>query len=131
MSELFSRPTVIVGMSPPSVNGDPPAQAVERGAGRLRLHVGMETTVALRAAHRTRETPGPVPWSVAGRPCAGHPFGPIGVTRPEPAQRIPDVRGISPPQHRTDVGRLVTGARVRRHDPQTRAPGQGPYGCER
>src|ERR1700730_16759140 len=36
---------------------------------------------------------------------------------PEPGQRIPDVRGISPPQHRTDVGRLVTGTRVRPRRP--------------
>ena len=27
---------------------------------------------------------------------------------PEPGQRIPDVRGISPPQYRTDDGRLAT-----------------------
>jgi hypothetical protein len=42
---------------------------------------------------------------------------------PEPGQRIPDVRSISPPQQRTDVGRLVTGSRVRPGRPAD--PGQG------
>src|SRR6266513_923373 len=68
MSELFSWPTVIVGMGPPSVNGDPPAPGCGPGAGRFRLHVGTQTTLALRAARRTRGTPGPVPWCAAGRP---------------------------------------------------------------
>jgi len=68
-------------------------------------------------ARRTRDTPGRVHGSAAGRPSAGHPCGPVDVAVPEPGQRIPDVRGISPPQHRTDVGRLVTGTRVRPRRP--------------
>src|SRR5258706_7547236 len=44
---------------------------------------------------------------------------------PEPGQRIPDVRSISPPQHRTDVGRLVTGTPVRPARPADQGTGQG------
>ncbi len=45
---------------------------------------------------------------------------------PEPGQRIPDVRGISPPQYRTDDGRLATGTRVR--PGPTRMPGNAAGG---
>src|SRR5580704_16208491 len=62
MSELFSWPTVIAGMGPPSVTATR-TPGCGPGAGRFRLHVGTETTLALRAARRTRGTPGPVPWS--------------------------------------------------------------------
>src|SRR5260370_444873 len=64
MSELFSWPTVTVGMRHPSVNGDPPAPGRGPGAGRFRLQVGTETTVALQAARRTRIDPGPGPAQV-------------------------------------------------------------------
>src|SRR5580693_2331163 len=102
MSELFSWPTVTVGMRRPSDNGDPPAPGRGPGAGRFRVQVGTETTVALRAARRTRVTPGRVPWSAAGRPSAGHPFCPVVAAVPACA----------------------------RADPQTRGTGQGPYRCE-
>src|SRR5271154_7549139 len=49
---------------------------------------------------------------------------------PEPGRRIPAVRSISPPQHRTGVGRLVTGTRVRPGRPADQGTGQGRYGCE-
>src|SRR6266576_205648 len=73
MSELFSWPTVTVGMSPPCVNDDPPAPGCGAAAGRFRLLVATGITVALRVARRTRTPPGRVPWSAAGRPRTGHP----------------------------------------------------------
>src|SRR5258708_20312564 len=82
MSVLFSCPTVTVAMGLPSGGGDPPAPGRGPGARRFRLHVGTETTVAFRAARRTRGTPGPVPWCAAGQPSAGHPFGPVDVAVP-------------------------------------------------
>src|SRR6185312_6163205 len=117
MSELFSWPAVTVGMRSPLVNGDPPAPCRGPGAGRFRLQVGTETTVAFRAVHRTRTDPGRYPGLRQG----GRPFGSVDVRCPEPGQRIPDVRSISPPRQRTDVGRLVTGSRVRPGRPADRA----------
>jgi hypothetical protein len=74
------------------------------------LQVGTETTVALRAARRTRGTPGRVPWCAAGHPGTREPgnlFGPVDVA--VPGARTADFCRpyISPPQHRTDVGRRV------------------------
>src|SRR6266699_1625418 len=125
MSELFSWPTVTVGMSPPCVNDDPPAPGCGAAAGRFRLLVATGITIALRVARRTRTPPGRVPWSAAGGPALGIPPAPVGVRCPEPGQRIPDVRGISPPQHRTDAGRLVTGTRVRPGRPADQGHGPG------
>src|SRR6476469_127592 len=68
MSALFSWPTVTVGMSPPCVNGDPPAPSRGAAAGRFRLLIATGITVALRGPRRTRKTPGRVPWSAASRP---------------------------------------------------------------
>src|ERR1700722_16586218 len=64
MSELFCWPTVIVGMGPPSVNDDPAAPGCGPGPGGS-LQVGTEITLTLRAARRTRATPGRVYWSAA------------------------------------------------------------------
>jgi hypothetical protein len=50
----------------PFLNGDPRAPGRGPGAGRFRLQVGTETTVALQAARRTRGTPGRAPWCAAG-----------------------------------------------------------------
>src|SRR5258705_12350649 len=73
MSELFSWPTVTVGMSPPCVNDDPPAPGCGAAAGRFRLLLATGITIALPVARRTRTTPGRVPWSAAGRPSTGQP----------------------------------------------------------
>src|ERR1700704_1800063 len=81
MSELFSWPTVTVGMSPPCVNDDPPAPGRGAAAGRFRLLIATGITVALLVARRTRKTPGRVPWSAAGP--AGHRY----PRAPEPTRR--------------------------------------------
>src|SRR5258707_14663853 len=78
MSELFSWPTVTVGMRDPFVNGDRPAPGRGPGAGRFRLQVGTGITVALRAVHRTRTDPGRCPGPRQG----GHPFGSVDVAVP-------------------------------------------------
>src|ERR1700719_5069260 len=68
MSELFSLPTVTVGMGHSFRDGDPPALVRGPEAGRFRLQVGTHITIAFRAVHRTRTDPGPMPGSTPGRP---------------------------------------------------------------
>src|SRR5580693_7187391 len=101
MSELFSWPTVTVGMSPPCINDDPPTPGLWTGSRAVRLLVATGITVALRVARRTRRTPGRVPWSAAGTPA-------------------PD--GRRPAGHRYPRAPGPT----RRPG----GTGQGPYGCE-
>src|SRR6478752_3806986 len=96
MSELFSWPTVTVGMSPPCVNDDPPAPGCGAAAGRFRLLVTTGIRVALRVARRTRTTPGRVPWSAAGRPSTGHPSCSRRCAVSGARTADPDVCGISP-----------------------------------
>jgi len=67
--------------------------------------------------------PRPGSWSAAGRPTAGHLVGPWMWRCLEPGQRIPGVRSISPPQHRTDVGWLRPGYARHPRDLPAVAPG--------
>src|SRR6185437_16620602 len=124
MSELFSWPVVTVGMRGPFVNGDPPAADREPG--------GFACKLALKPRSRSGRCIGPVQTLAGTRVCgrAGAPSAPSMWRCPEPGQRIPDVRSISPPRQRTDVGRLVTGSRVRPGRPADPGPGPGLYGCE-
>src|SRR6266566_9912032 len=67
MSELFSWPTVTVGMRDPFVNGDPPAPGRGPGAGRFRLASWYWNYGRVPGGASDPYRPCPVPGSAAGR----------------------------------------------------------------
>src|ERR1700687_3038082 len=116
MSELFSWPTVTVGMRDPFVNGDPPAPGRGPGAGRFRLQVGADTTVALGGGASYPYRPWPVPWSAAPprpRRCGGG--------RRQGSGFLTSVASVHP-----STGRTPAGHRYLRAPGTTRGPGDGP-----
>src|SRR6267378_1787747 len=121
MSELFSWPTVTVGMSPPCVNDDPPTPGCGAAAGRFRLLIATGITVALRVARRTRTTPGRVPWSAAGRPRTGHRSRPrrCGGARSQDSGFLASAASVHPSTGRTPPA----GHRYPRAPGPTRRPG--------
>src|SRR6266516_2042364 len=126
MSELFSWPTVTVGMSPPCVNDDPAGpRAVDREPGGFACWLLHESRSRSGWRVEPVQPPAGFPGLRQGGPAPGTAPAPVGVRCPEPGQRIPDVRGISPPQYRTDAGRLVTGTRVRPGRPADQGHGPG------
>src|SRR5207248_348585 len=60
-----------------------------------------------------------------GGPVPGTPPAPVDVAVPEPGQRIPDVRGISPPPAPDGRRSAVTGTRVRPGRPADQGHGPG------
>jgi len=104
-------------------------QAADREPG------GFACKLVLKPRSRSGRCIGPVQTLAGARVCgpAGAPPAPQMWRCPEPAQRIPDVRSISPPQHRAHAatGRSLVAAcaRCRPADPGP-DPAPGPYGCE-
>jgi len=93
-------------------------QAADREPG------GFACKLVLKPRSRSGRCIGPVQTLAGARVCgtAGAPPAPQMWRCPEPAQRIPDVRSISPPQHRAHAatGRSPVAA-CARAGPQTRA----------